>query len=1724
MSKFNKIIEELLLEHSQTYPFPSLDDKEQIKHLMECCDKLGYSEYKDIIREFFLNEDEPQSSPKSGESKNFPGKFHLGGGYYSSKENGPAEFKNDKGNLRPVTPEEKAKFDDKGMPAEKPVDKPTQKNTDSQKGKSPVKKVANVAKSAVDVAKTATDIATQHKEKIQQKIQNWSEEEKAFFKKGQDKAGSETRRSFAEALKDKVKGAGAAIKHGFQHEVHLFKTAAGAAHKWVKGEELTKEDKKAMIGVGIKVATTALTGAAFGGLHHGAVAFAKHVAMELAPHIVAETIAVGAIRASIFADVNADERVLMDFADKIADKFENMDISPEIMDGIIDKWNSEKPIEDDTQSKMESITLDELLESILLKEAEGESSQFPGKFHLGGGYYSSKEGGDVEFKNDNGNLRPVTAQEKEEFQSKGVGDSKQSEYIKTAEKELDKKEKEIDDENKPNPKEEPEKVLADPKASTKDRAMARAFKSEKDNLENKKRTDPEYQSKLKKEVIAKTAEISKELRGREDSDGNILDSETTENGSLLIGVEHGSNNESTQDAIQQIKSLPKDAKVVFLGEGGSEIDENGKYDFIDEQDEIRDAVMNHFDSPKEMSWDENSNIRDDNSPVFDDIATQLGGSREKAAASIWTNMIGQGDTDLAASDYLNDATKQWIKSEAKKGGSEEFNGEVDWDNLTLEQKEDLYELNYRDDKNYGETELFTGQKAYNDYRQKQLDRKIQEIEDSGAIAIASMGNSHVGNWRERNKPNKDTFNASSLRKLNKEMPDADSSIFNNQSDIDKIPDDKKKEISMKIDELADKSNKGEDFNLCQITVPGTNLYCDDNQGIPREEMPQFKGKPLPGTPAASMPKDSKGEVDTEPLFKKMLKEKGIKTIETELPSDKLKATQSELVGSKVAGMTKALEEDPNNPGITAPIYVSRDGYVIDGHHRWAAVTSNAIKAGKPANMKVIVVDMDIKDAIPMCNKFAEDQGIAAKKADANDGAKEEQPKPEKADETPNGIVYSVGGNYYSDTPNGPAQYIKTESVIQKVFIEENQNFINFLFETNVTKKTTDGKTLKLKVIEPKDQPEANKEAKNAKDGDSSTNSAPTPTSVGDAIFSTSKANGDDKKKAFVEKKKSELNKLLFSMVDDDNNLNLLSEPGGSPVSINAEDLTNVVDKIFSGESLDDEEKKLFNSCIKLVTNPTNGDVKVYISSKFVGRHPQQGYKSIEIAKNNISMGDAIRQYALENGLNVGKSSEGAIGKKVLNPVKMASSVNPDNPEAIVEIKKTANGVTIGGKEMKRLKELDYDGLVKSLTPKYGAEEAAKKAKLLVLQTKAYNQKLDDLAKIGEASDGKIPMANFGDVTTPENRKQTASNILDGCVKRFETELDNFGQQFGKEDLKNIPENTKVFNDLNKLKELNEKNNLETDENARAEYKATLDNLLINMANAPDFKDSVADFAEMKAGLQFLAEGKQVYFPSSENFQTADIIVMPDEFSIKPKDGQTTEEAIAENLQFYSVTVTYVGGLSVKYKGGGGSANYSKIEQTEYAHPETKQKLLDIQDIYTLAYPKDKTNQLNIQDSDIEVANKKLEDTIQWAIDSNLITKEEADLVRKIGQGQANNTLKGALKDVARCEGSNRDNFEKSIVLHHTMLHLTAVINNKDMAYTRFSNFNEEVSQNKDGQATKIKDDIADGVNKPCYMNPHHNPGFDVKEDGSGCMTGSPTNQNPSHIESEPPKNLLKAPK
>ena len=205
-------------------------------------------------------------------------------------------------------------------------------------------------------------------------------------------------------------------------------------------------------------------------------------------------------------------------------------------------------------------------------------------------------------------------------------------------------------------------------------------------------------------------------------------------------------------------------------------------------------------------------------------------------------------------------------------------------------------------------------------------------------------------------------------------------------------DDQKAEFKTRMKQ----ENKPPNFNLCKVSIPNSNLYCDGNKDIPRDQMPQFKGKPKPGSPAEKMAKDPKtGLVDTEPIFRDMMEKQGIKISEpVEVPSESLKATQSELVGAQVVSMKDALEKDPTNEFITAPIYVAKDGYIVDGHHRWAAITAYNLKhPDKPIPMKVMIIDDTIDRVIPMANKFAEEQGIETMsgKTAGKDLDKQEEP-------------------------------------------------------------------------------------------------------------------------------------------------------------------------------------------------------------------------------------------------------------------------------------------------------------------------------------------------------------------------------------------------------------------------------------------------------------------------------------------------------------------------------------------------------------------------------------------------------------------------------------------------------------------------------------------------------------------------------------------------------------
>lgn len=195
-------------------------------------------------------------------------------------------------------------------------------------------------------------------------------------------------------------------------------------------------------------------------------------------------------------------------------------------------------------------------------------------------------------------------------------------------------------------------------------------------------------------------------------------------------------------------------------------------------------------------------------------------------------------------------------------------------------------------------------------------------------------------------------------------------------------------VLKKLGEMAIAAKaKGENapnFDPCLMTVKGTSLFCTEKiktkefpHGIPRIEMPQFKSKnPVPGSEADKLPRDANGEVDATDAFLKSLDAAGVETnsYDTVL-ARKLKASQAEMEGAKVAGMMLS-DRDPKK----ARIVISRDNYVVDGHHTWAASVGRDAEDGNLDNdkeMEVVRIDLPMSEIYHLAVAWTKTYGLPA---------------------------------------------------------------------------------------------------------------------------------------------------------------------------------------------------------------------------------------------------------------------------------------------------------------------------------------------------------------------------------------------------------------------------------------------------------------------------------------------------------------------------------------------------------------------------------------------------------------------------------------------------------------------------------------------------------------------------------------------------------------------------
>ncbi len=126
-------------------------------------------------------------------------------------------------------------------------------------------------------------------------------------------------------------------------------------------------------------------------------------------------------------------------------------------------------------------------------------------------------------------------------------------------------------------------------------------------------------------------------------------------------------------------------------------------------------------------------------------------------------------------------------------------------------------------------------------------------------------------------------------------------------------------------------------NMCLDTE-----ICKGDLGIPRKLMPQF-----------TSPKDIQSFVN---FIKKRY---GIKAVRGTRRAGQLRPSQEEINRERVEDVADDIRYKKLDPAV--PLIVSQDGYVIDGHHRWAAYKVDQPKKKMP----VLIVKDSARDVLSM---------------------------------------------------------------------------------------------------------------------------------------------------------------------------------------------------------------------------------------------------------------------------------------------------------------------------------------------------------------------------------------------------------------------------------------------------------------------------------------------------------------------------------------------------------------------------------------------------------------------------------------------------------------------------------------------------------------------------------------------------------------------------------------
>jgi len=538
------------------------------------------------------------------------------------------------------------------------------------------------------------------------------------------------------------------------------------------------------------------------------------------------------------------------------------------------------------------------------------------------------------------------------------------------------------------------------------------------------------------------------------------------------------------------------------------------------------------------------------------------------------------------------------------------------------------------------------------------------------------------------------------------------------------------------------------------------------------------------------------------------------------------------------------------------------------------------------------------------------------------------------------------------------------------------------------------------------------------------------------------------------------------------------------------EVKQLLDKVYSGESLDDNQKEFLSKWIRVVepTSSKNAKYKIYIA-KEENRFTRKAEPRAEKIPKSPSTGKDAKQlhsFLQKSGIRTQRTSTFGGKKTTANQTYIGEDGktkllgSDDKPVASVQRDgdNPPKSITIGEQLINRQNDKE-DGI---------SDEEAK-------ARRRHNRNLDEYAKSIEG--GTLDFIDMNEGVTPdspENRVTVIKSAIGGMVKHM--------KKIAAEPIAGQPApplSDEANEILDELEEFSERNPNDNPQKWMKDY----DTLMSKFSNEETLTEGWANYAEVYTAIRDMhnnGEGTEngacVLLPESTTLETVDTIVISEK-------GEGERKIVT------------LDGVSVKKGVGGASALTAKVQKSifksvgDLPKEEVKEKVLSISRAHDAIY------NMKLDDEDLQ---SHLDYQNQYRMDLNRlaeevgIDKDELEQIEKDSDGsKVNSALKLIMKERKIAGLSSDSDAEekmrqrlKSYYVYQMVSHSSY---NQNVDVQDFSN--ESVnSQTKTLEKNReIKIDSSNGIDILAYPAPEYNVGFSLngksRNPGAGRFKNKP---------------------